>query len=122
MVIVFEGKIDARQAKKILKDSLGLEVNEKTDFEGNAKIGKAFFSAIAAEKTMQKKNALRIFQLFDKDHKGLVVVEDVRREAAELGETLSTEEIDEMMSEIDKSGEGLLTSEDFVELARKIGL
>lgn len=116
------GRIGISQAKDAMNASLNLHA-EKCDFpRGDADIDREAFWKIAAEKFVQKRNASLAFSLFDKDKKGLVLLEDVQRVATELGESYSTEEIEEMVNEADHSGEGLLTLEDFVGIAARIGL
>ena len=85
-------------------------------------ISKAEFFALAGNKLVQKKQALRAFELFDTAGKGVVILEDLQRIAAELGEEMTEDDIQEMIDEVDQSGEGLLTPEDFVKIAKKVGL
>lgn len=110
-----------------MKKSLNLSV-KKSDFEvistssEDGMMDYETFTQMASEWLQRKEKALRAFSLFDRDQKGLVVVQDLERIATELGETFTVEELEEMVNEVDQSGEGLLTSEDFVRIAKKVGL
>lgn len=65
----------------------------------------------------------RAFQLLDEAGKGVVVFEDLRRVANEfLDEEVTDEDLEEMIREIDKSDDGILSKEDFYRLAIQINL
>ena len=66
--------------------------------------------------------AHKAFELFDKDKKGVVVLEDLQRVAQELDEDMSEEDLTEMIHFLDRSGDGILCQRDFVRLARKVNL
>lgn len=119
------------RAKKCLKN-LGLE--SKSDeiqsfFGGDEEdssliecLDQTSFLGFAASKAIQTDAAHRAFELIDQDGKGVVVLEDLQRVAQELGEDMSTEELEEMIQLADRSGDGLLTAQDFVRVARKVNL
>ena len=116
--------------KKSLKN---LGVDAKTDelreFAENTFVGddvdqwnEASFLAFAARKILQRDKAFKAFELMDQDGKGVVVLEDLQRVAQDLGEEMSREELNEMVEAADRSGDGLLSPQDFVRLARKVNL
>ncbi len=76
----------------------------------------------AVTKAIQVDKAYKVFELMDQDGKGVVVLEDLERVAAEQGEDISREELEEMVQFADGSGEGLLTAQDFIRMARKVNL
>ena len=119
-------------AKKCLKN-LGLD--SKTDeirsfFTGNDNgdtapleyLDEESFVRFAIGKTIQVDKAYKVFELMDQDGKGVVVLEDLERVAADLGENISADQLQEMIQFADGSGEGLLTAQDFVRMARKVNL
>lgn len=48
------------------------------------------------------------FQVFDKQGNGLISVQDLRSSLTSLGERLNTEDLDELIREVDQNGEGML--------------
>lgn len=80
------------------------------------------FLRFAAAMTLQKEKSDRAFSLMDGGGKGVVVIEDLQRIAADLGEDLSEEELQEMMDFVDSSGEGLLSPKHFFKIARQVNL
>jgi Ca2+-binding EF-hand superfamily protein len=80
------------------------------------------FIQFGAIKLIQIEKAQKAFNLFDKDHKGVVVLEDLQRVAQDLGEDLTNDELTEMIDLVDKSGDGLLSPKDFAKIAKKVNL
>ena len=80
------------------------------------------FVRFAITKAIQVDKAYKVFELMDQDGKGVVVLEDLERVAADLGEDISAEQLEEMIQFADGSGEGLLTAQDFIRMARKVNL
>jgi Ca2+-binding EF-hand superfamily protein len=80
------------------------------------------FTRMAGSMIVRREKALQAFGLFDKDGKGLICLEDLHRVVHELGESMTDEQLQEMLDEVDSSGEGLLNQEDFIRLARNVNL
>jgi centrin-3 len=72
--------------------------------------------------SVQQEKATRAFQLIDEAQKGVVVLEDLQRIAADLDQELTEEELVEMIQFVDKSSDGLLTPRHFFKIARKVNL
>jgi len=64
----------------------------------------------------------KAFQLFDDKGKNYIEFEDLKRVARELGESLTEEELKDMIKEADREGKGKVTLEDFIEIITKSGL
>lgn len=77
---------------------------------------------LACELSVQTSDAEKVFQLLDVDGKGVVVVEDLKRVAGELLEDVDNDELLEMVEEMDQSSQGLLSLDDMVRIARRVGL
>lgn len=82
---------------------------------------------LAAALYLQTERANKVFEMLDTGGKGVVVIEDLQRAATEFLDDGSVDDDDlvDMMQEFDKSssdGEGLLTKDDIVLIARKVGL
>ena len=128
---LFIATLSISRAKKALKN-LGLEStsDEIQSFFGGSEedpnrienLDEASYLSFAASKTIQKEKAHKAFELMDQDGKGVVVLEDLQRVAEELGEDMSPDELEEMIHLANKSGDGLLTAQDFIRLARKVNL
>jgi EF-hand domain pair len=83
---------------------------------------------------VQTESAIRVFDLLDADQKGVVVLEDLQRVAPDiLGEGIGDgsgkskdswkeEDLVQMVSQMDRSGDGLLTRDDMIRIARTVGL
>jgi len=54
------------------------------------------------------------FQVFDKHGNGMVSVHDMKISLTTLGERLTTEELDELIREVDKDAEGQVSHEDII--------
>ena len=86
------------------------------------------FFRMACQFLEQQQVADKVFGLIDIHGKGVIVLEDLHRVVAELGDQDSTddalgeEELQEMLEAVDTSGEGLLGKEDFYRLVRMINL
>ncbi len=75
------------------------------------------FQTIAAKLISErdpKDEILRAFALFDTEDKGMISLEDLRREARELGEGLEEEELVAMIEEFDLEGKGGVGRDEFV--------
>jgi hypothetical protein len=81
---------------------------------------------------VQTESAIRVFELLDVDRKGVVVLEDLQRVAPDiLGEgtgnsngkdSWKEEDLVQMVAQVDRSGDGLLTKDDMIRIARAVGL
>jgi len=82
------------------------------------------FIRFATMKRIQVDKALDVFEIMDKDKKGIIVVEDLERIANDLEEGMTREELEEMIVFADGSGsgDGFLTPQDLIRIARKVNL
>jgi Ca2+-binding EF-hand superfamily protein len=80
------------------------------------------FLRFAAAKILQREKSDKAFALMDGGQKGVIVIEDLQRVAAELGEEFTEDDLQEMMDFVDWSGEGLLTPNHFFQIARQVNL
>ena len=55
----------------------------------------------------------KVFRLFDDDNTGTITLRNLRRVARELGETMTDEELQEMVDRADSNGDGAVTLDDF---------
>lgn len=65
---------------------------------------------------------LKAFRLFDDDGTGKISLKNLKRVARELGETMSDDELQEMIDEADRDGDGEINEEDFIRIMKKTNL
>ncbi|KAG0274089.1 hypothetical protein BGZ95_010112 [Linnemannia exigua] len=63
----------------------------------------------------------RVFQLFDTEGKGSIRLEDLRRVATELAIPIKEQELQEMIDEADRDGDGGVTEQEFARIMKKAG-
>merc|ERR1712048_1203172 len=69
-----------------------------------------------------KEEILKAFKLFDDDDTGKISFENLKRVANELGENLTDEELQEMIDEADRDGDGEVNQEEFLRIMKKTNL
>ena len=69
-----------------------------------------------------KDELIQCFKLFKDDQSNKVTTANIKKICRELGETLSDEEIKEMVTEADKDGDGMLSEDDFLSFMKKTNL
>lgn len=66
--------------------------------------------------------SLRAFRLIDTNNTGFIRFEDLKRAAQVLGENLTDEEIQEMIDEADRDGDGAIAPDEFLYIMKKAGI
>ena len=64
---------------------------------------------------------MKVFQLFDDDNTGMISFRNLKRVSNELGENLTDDELQEMIEEADRDGDGLINEEEFYRVMKKRG-
>merc|ERR1712216_369972 len=122
------GAIDAKELK-VAMQALGFEPSTEEiakmvkdiDVDGNATIECEEFIEMMEGKMAGKdpvEEMKKAFALYDVDNKGKITVADMQRVAKELGENLSKEELQSILDESDRDGNGTITEEEFVRVMR----
>ncbi|TGZ75773.1 hypothetical protein CRM22_000195 [Opisthorchis felineus] len=126
------GSIDVRELKVAMR-ALGFDPPREeirkllSEFDCDSKETIEFsdFSKMVALK-MQNRDAkdeiLKAFRLFDDDGTGKISFKNLKRVAKELGETLTDEELQEMIDEADRNGDGEVDEEEFLRIMKKTNL
>nr|XP_045058406.2 centrin-4 isoform X1 [Desmodus rotundus] len=78
-------------------------------------------SQLRSEKD-EKEELLKSFKLFDDDDTGSITLNNIKRVAQELGENLTDDELQEMLDEADRDGDGEINEEEFLRMMQKTSL
>jgi len=125
------GTIDARELKAALR-ALGFEVKKEDVRRMLQDVGKDPSQPIdfndfqeMMRGRMPDKNSRdeinKVFALFDEDETGKISFRNLKRISQELGESLTDEELQEMIEEADRDGDGLINPDEFYRVMRKRG-
>ena len=112
--------------KQAFEQKLKLEAvdsSEIVEFLGMNDNAYDALESLAAKHYRQQVKAERVFHLLDEAGKGVIVLQDLKRVSGEiLGEETTDNELIEMIQEIDQSGDGILSKQDMIRIARQVGL
>lgn len=61
----------------------------------------------------------KVFRLFDEENTQTITIKNLRKVARELGETMSDEELNEMIARADSNGDGAVSMDDFYNIMTK---
>ncbi|XP_025942133.1 centrin-1-like [Apteryx rowi] len=95
------------------------------DKEGTGKISFNDFLVVMTQKMAEKdskEEILKAFKLFDDDETGKISFKNLKRVAKELGENLTDEELQEMIDEADRDGDGEVNEQEFLRIMKKTSL
>ncbi|XP_060530670.1 uncharacterized protein LOC132704591 [Cylas formicarius] len=126
------GKIDSKDLKVAIR-ALGFEPKKEEikkmiadiDKDGTGKISYDDFLKLMSVKMAEKdsrEEILKAFRLFDDDETGKISFKNLKRVAKELGENLTDEELQEMIDEADRDGDGEINQEEFLRIMKKTSL
>ncbi|XP_070769202.1 uncharacterized protein cetn2 [Enoplosus armatus] len=123
------GYIDVKELKVAMR-ALGFEPKKEeikkmigeVDKDGTGKISFADFLTVMTQKMAEKdskEEILKAFRLFDDDETGKISFRNLKRVAKELGENLTDEELQEMIDEADRDGDGEVNQQEFLRIMKK---
>jgi centrin-1 len=123
------GTIDPRELKAAMQ-SLGFEAKNATIYQMVSDLDKDGSGAIDFDEFLDmmtarmsdkdtKDDISKVFRLFDDDKTGYISIKNLRRVAKELGETMTDEELMEMIERADSDGDGQVSLEDFYNIMTK---
>merc|ERR1719262_1796257 len=126
------GNIDIKELTIAMK-ALGCEPKpgeiEKmiadVDDDGSGEIGYPEFLKMMTHKILNKDpkdDLLKAFRLFDDDQTGTVSFKNIKRVAKETNQTLSDDDLQAMLDDADKDGDGVLNEEEWLVLMKKLAL
>nr|XP_056711008.1 uncharacterized protein LOC130482321 [Euleptes europaea] len=126
------GGIDVKELDVALQ-TLGFETKKGEVRKMVAEIGKDYhgiincedFLTLVIKKMSEKDNKeelLKAFKLFDTDGTGKISFKNLKRAFSELGEDIADEEIQEMIAEADRDGDGEINQQEFLRIMKKSNL
>lgn len=126
------GNIDIKELKVAMR-ALGFEPKKEEIRKMIADVGKEGSSSIDFEDFLSmmtqkmsekdsKEEILKAFRLFDDDATGKISFKNLKRVAKELGENLTDEELQEMIDEADRDGDGEINEQEFLRIMKKTTL
>ncbi|CAM6092549.1 unnamed protein product [Calypogeia fissa] len=126
------GTIDAKELKVAMR-ALGFEPKKEEIKKMIADIDKDGSGTIDFEEFLQmmtakmgerdsKEEIMKAFRLFDDDETGKISFKNLKRVAKELGENMTDEELQEMIDEADRDGDGEINEEEFYRIMKKTSL
>jgi len=126
------GTIDAKELKVAMR-ALGFEPKKEEikkmitdiDKDGSGAIDFNEFLEMMTKKMSEKdsrEEILKAFRLFDDDETGFITLKNLRRVAKEIGENMNDDELQEMIDEADRDGDGQISEEEFLRIMKKTSL
>lgn len=126
------GTIDSKELKVAMR-ALGFEPKKEeirkmisdVDKDGSGVIDFPEFLDMMTAKMAERdprEEMIKAFRLFDDDESGKISFKNLKRVAKELGENMTDEEIQEMIDEADRDGDGEISEEEFMRIMKKTNL
>ena len=126
------GTIDAKELKVAMR-ALGFEPKKEeirkmiadVDKDGSGVIDFPDFLDMMTSKMAERdprEEMIKAFRLFDDDESGKISFKNLKGVAKELGENMTDEEIQEMIDEADRDGDGEICEEEFMRIMKKTNL
>merc|ERR1719245_774840 len=126
------GTIDSKELKVAMR-ALGFEPKKEEirkmiddiDKDGSGAIDFNEFLEMMTQKMSEKdskEEILKAFRLFDDDETGFITLKNLRRVAKDIGENMSDEELQEMIDEADRDGDGQINEDEFLRIMQKTSL
>merc|ERR1712196_534904 len=126
------GNIDIKELTVAMK-ALGCEPKPgeiekmigEVDDDGSGEIGYPEFLKMMTNKILNKDpkdDMLKAFRLFDDDQTGSVSIKNLIRVARETNQTLTDDELQEMLTDADKDGDGVLNEDEWLSMMKRLAL
>ena len=128
---VFAGAIDVRELKAAMR-ALGFEIKNDelkkmvtdVDTDGSGIIEFNEFLGMMTGKMGEKdsrEDIEKVFKMFDDDSTTKITFKNLARVATELGEEIDDEEMQDMLNQADRDGDGAINMDEFYRIMKKKG-
>merc|ERR1712159_751946 len=125
------GTIDAKELKVAMR-ALGLDAKKDEirrmindiDKDGSGTIDFNEFLGMMTARMGDRdsrEEIIKVFRLFDDDETGKISFKNLKRVDQELGENMTDEELQEMIDEADRDGDGEVNEEEFFRIMKRRG-
>ena len=126
------GYIDSKELKVAMR-ALGFEpkkeeirkILSEVDKQGEGNISFEDFLSIMTEKMLERdpiEEMKKAFHLICEEGQDKITLKSLQKVAKELGENMTVEELQEMIEEADRDGDGEIGEEDFLKIMKKTNL
>ena len=126
------GYIDSKELKVAMR-ALGFEpkkeeirkILSEVDKQGEGNISFEDFLSIMTEKMLERdpiEEMKKAFHLICEEGQDKITLKSLQKVAKELGENMNIEELQEMIEEADRDGDGEIGEEDFLKVMKKTNL
>ena len=126
------GYIDSKELKVAMR-ALGFEpkkeeimkILSEVDKQGEGNISFEDFLSIMTEKMLERdpiEEMKKAFHLICEEGQDKITLKSLQKVAKELGENMTIEELQEMIEEADRDGDGEIGEEDFLKVMKKTNL
>merc|ERR1712166_1358021 len=116
---------EQKQEIKEAFDLFDTDGSGNIDQDGSGVIEYPEFMEMMTQKMAERdprEEMMKAFRLFDDDDTGKINFHNLRRVAKELGENMTDQEIQEMIDEADRDGDGEINEDEFMRIMRKTNL
>lgn len=124
-----KGSLDARELKAAIR-AMGFDVNKEQVRKMITDIGKSNTELFGFEDFVDiirprlhekgsREDVMKIFQLFDEEQTGVITFKQLRKIAQDIGDSISDEDLREMLNEADRDGDGGLSFEEFYRVMKR---
>merc|ERR1712022_30554 len=116
------GNIDAKELKVAMR-ALGFEPKKEEIQKMISDVDDDGSGTIEYEEIlkMMTHKILKAFRLFDDDETGKISFKNLKRVAKEIEERMTDEELQEMIDEADRDGDGEVNEEEFLRIMKRRG-
>merc|ERR1712147_526123 len=112
------GTVDAKELKVAMR-ALGLDA-KKDEIRRMINDFHNMMTARMGDRD-SREEIVKVFRLFDDDETGKISFKNLKRVAQELGENMTDEELQEMIDEADRDGDGEVNEEEFFRIMKRRG-
>ena len=92
---------------------------QEVDADGSGDLDFPELISLMARKMKHEDTGAKVieaFKVFDREGRGEIAIEDLKRVMANLGDKLTEDEVDSIIQEADADGNGVIDSEEFIRM------